>query len=125
MATPKNQTVFRICCWLIINGHFLSGSATEFGTSNSRLVHKIISILPEKCQLFVLSDHTLNSESLNVNNVAIIQYARFKITGKRLPISTLFRSVQCRIVLLNLIAKYSSSYKQDELSWWNLRFRAL
>jgi len=94
--------------WVQINSHFSSTSANQFGTSHSRLVHKITSTLPETIKLFVLSDHPLNSESLNVFPIPIFQYAHLELFGKKYstPDNNMrFKIVQCRIVLLNPITR--------------------
>jgi len=123
-----NHKTLMILGLIILNNQTLRTCADEnFGTSHSPLLHNIISLFPVRCQIFVLSDHILNSETFNGPHTRpAIQYASSNLDGKmRYPSKKLVKNVQCRIVVLNLKMKYTSKHKRTHLFWWIIHFKPI
>jgi len=98
--------------------------AYKFGTSQSPLVHKVISFFPERCQIIVISDHFLNSENFNVNNMPIIQYSHLHLRSKYYPTDKLLKNLQCTIVVLNLkTMQHKSSDRKRKIFLWTIHFK--
>jgi len=95
----------------------------KFGTSESPLVHNVVSLFPEKCQIFVIANYPLRSENLNVNYIAIIQYATLDVDGKNFSYAErTVKSGSCKIAVLNLKMTKHKNQKDPEL-WWTTHFQ--
>jgi len=116
-----------ITCLIDNSVVYCSTSKYALGTFDLPFVHRIVSLLPGNCEIFVISNYYVNSESMNVFSTPIIQYAHTRFRRLRnIPEPLLFlvkKTVNCRIVILNLKVEDGRNYKSDAAHWFKLHFQ--